>query len=109
MGVLNNTLIRIISTVFLAGASLASSSAMAADGTIESASEPPVVSESSVSMSPKLVADAGLIEAAPAALLNEPGLPVEALTRAASRAKIADMSPVTWLASYGPVVVGRAN
>ena len=109
MGVLNYTSIRIIATVFLAGASLVSSSAMAADGTTATASEPPVASESSVSMSPKLVADAGLIEPVPAALLSEPGLPAEALTRAASRAKIADMSPVTWLASYGPVVVGRAN
>lgn len=109
MGALTNTFLRIISTAFLTGAVLASSSAMAADGTIESSSEPPVASESSVSMSPALVADAGLIEAAPAALLSEPALPAEALTRAASRAKIADMSPVTWLASYGPVVVGRPN
>jgi hypothetical protein len=42
-------------------------------------------------------------------LLSEAALPAEALTRAASRAKIADMSPMTWLASYGPVVVGRPN
>ncbi|MGY8737720.1 MAG: hypothetical protein ACKVIW_09400 [bacterium] len=108
MGALNNISIRIISTAFLAGAVLASSSAMAADGAIESASEP-VASKSSVSMSPEHVADAGLIEAAPAALLSEAALPAEALTRAASRAKIADMSPMTWLASYGPVVVGRPN
>ena len=109
MSALTNTSIRIFSTAFLAGAVFASSSAMAADRTTESASKPPVAAESSVSMSPKLVADAGLIQAAPAALLSDAVLPTEALTRAASRAKIADMSPATWLASYGPVVVGPPN
>ena len=68
-----------------------------------------VAAETSVSMSPEIVSSAELIGSPLLALPGEAPLRAEALTRAASRAQIADMSPMTWLASYGPVVVGRPN
>ena len=82
---------------------------MASDEAIEPVTDP-VVAESSVSMSPEsLEQHVPVIGPGSHAAMAAETSPGVALTRAASRAQIAEMSPVTWLANFGPVIVGRPN
>jgi len=62
--------------------------------------------ESPVSMSPSSAPNAALAnETSDAAISQQP----RPLTRAATQQRIDDMSPVGWLASFGPVVVGDGS
>jgi len=101
MGVLHNISIRIFlmgSIVLVAGAALAED-ALPTDAP---ASDPPQA-EAPVSMSPSLFEDAVQSFDSEATVSAHP-LP---LTRAAAKQRVNEMSPVGWLASFGPVVVGN--
>ena len=99
MGALRNILIRMLSTgllVLLAGAAFADEPASEAPGSIEAA----------VSMSPApFEGDSDRTNASRVQPSPHP-LP---LTRAATQQHIDDMSPVGWLASFGPVTVGNGQ